>query len=202
MKILLLEDHHLFAMGLNRILVDHYPNLDIRVFHSVKDVPIRQIDLATIDLMISDIEIPNEDVFQLIEDVKVCRFDLPILVLSMHNKLSAILRCQKLGVEGYMLKDDNEILKAVGQILQGKPYYSKKVIETLSILDDENTVILSPREEEIIKWVANGKSNSEMADLLFVSPNTIATHRRNINRKLQLTNPAEITKYYFENYIS
>ena len=75
-------------------------------------------------------------------------------------------------------------------------------MQKLRILEEEDDVRLSPREEEIIKWVAQGKSNAEISDLLFISQNTIATHRKNINRKLKLTNPAEITKYYFENYIS
>ncbi len=201
MKILLLEDHQLFATGLCKLLLDHFPTINIVTLHSVNDVVATAPWLASFDMMISDIEIPNEDVLELLESITDCAEQLPILVLSMHNKLPVIIRCQKLGVRGYMLKDDNEIVKAIELISSGGQYYSPKISETLSIVDDPTSMLLSPREEEIMKCVAQGKNNAEMAEILYISPSTVATHRKNINRKLQLTSPSEVTRYYYENYI-
>jgi DNA-binding NarL/FixJ family response regulator len=201
MKILILDDHSLFSEGLGKILNGHFTGLYLNKFKSIAELKNQKTDFNSYDLFISDIELPGEDIFKLLCSIKLEHPQLPILIISMHNKLSVIKKCKELKVEGYILKDDHElIIKVVENLLSGKEYYSEKVKQTLNILNKKEE-LLTPKEEEIIALLAKGKNNHEIAEKLFISYNTIKTHRKNINRKLGVTSTGEIVKYYFENYI-
>lgn len=201
MKIVILDDHSLFSQGLGEILKDNFENVDLVIYKSISKLTQQNIDFNSCDLLISDIELPGEDIFVFLNYLKSNFPKLPILVISMHNKLSVIRRCKELRIEGYILKDDhNLIIKVVKELTNGGEFYSPKVLKTLDILKIKENV-LTPKEEQIIALLASGKSNQEIADELFISYNTIKTHRKNISRKLQLSTVADLIKYYYENYL-
>ena len=201
MKILILDDHSLFSEGLGKILIDYFTDLILEKFKSITELKNQKVDFNSYDLFISDIELPDEDIFELLSSIKLEQPTLPILIISMHNKLSVIKKCKVLNIEGYILKDDHElIIKVIESLLSGQEYYSEKVKQTLNILKIKEE-LLTPKEEEIIALLAKGKSNNEISEILFVSYNTIKTHRKNINRKLELCTTGEVIKYYFENYV-
>ena len=201
MNILILDDHSLFSNGLGKILVDGFKTVNLNICKSINELNKLNSDFNSYQLFISDIELPGEDVFSLLTSIKLNHPKLPILIITMHNKLSVIKKCKELKIEGYILKDDHKlIIESIQEILSGKEYYSKKVLKTLDILNKKEK-LLTPKEEEIITLIANGKSNHEIANDLSISYNTIKTHRKNINRKLLLNSTADIIKYYFKNYI-
>ncbi len=201
MNILILDDHSLFSNGLGKILVDGFTDVNLNICKSINELNKLNSDFNSYQLFISDIELPGEDVFSLLTSIKLNHPKLPILIITMHNKLSVIKKCKELKIEGYILKDDHKlIIESIQEILSGKEYYSKKVLKTLDILNKKEK-LLTPKEEEIITLIANGKSNHEIANDLSISYNTIKTHRKNINRKLLLNSTADIIKYYFKNYI-
>jgi len=201
MNILILDDHSLFSQGLGKILKDHDEDLKLSIYNNIASLNSGEVDYRDLDIFISDIELPGEDVFELLSKIKSQHPSLPILIISMHNKLSVIKKCKELKIQGYILKDDHElVMEAVEALLDNKDFYSEKVRKTLSILNRKG-YILTPKEEEIISLLANGKNNHEISDILFVSYNTVKSHRKNISRKLELTSNAEIIKYYFENYV-
>jgi len=201
MNILILDDHSLFSNGLGKILVDGFKTVNLNICKSINELNKLNLDFNSYQLFISDIELPGEDVFSLLTSIKLNHPKLPILIITMHNKLSVIKKCKELKIEGYILKDDHKlIIESIQEILSGKEYYSKKVLKTLDILNKKEK-LLTPKEEEIITLIANGKSNHEIANDLSISYNTIKTHRKNINRKLLLNSTADIIKYYFKNYI-
>ncbi len=201
MNILILDDHSLFSNGLGKILVDGFTDVNLNICKSINELNKLNLDFNSYQLFISDIELPGEDVFSLLTSIKLNHPKLPILIITMHNKLSVIKKCKELKIEGYILKDDHKlIIESIQEILSGKEYYSKKVLKTLDILNKKEK-LLTPKEEEIITLIANGKSNHEIANDLSISYNTIKTHRKNINRKLLLNSTADIIKYYFKNYI-
>jgi DNA-binding NarL/FixJ family response regulator len=201
MKIILLDDHSLFAQGLGKILNDNFANLELNSFNSISELSRQNIDYNSCQILISDIELPKEDIFVFLNYIKSNFPKLPVLIVTMHNKLSVIKKCKELGVEGYILKDDHElIIKVVNDLLKGKAFYSPKVMKTLDILKIKEN-ILTPKEEQIISLLASGKSNQDIADELFISYNTIKTHRKNISRKLKLYSVADLIKYYYDNYL-
>ena len=201
MKIIILDDHSLFSEGLGKILKDNFKDIELDIFKSISDLTNARLDFDSYQLLISDIELPGEDVFTLLTSLKSNYTNIPILIISMHNKLSVIKKCKELNIEGYILKDDHEyIMEGINQILVGQEYYSEKVVKTLNILNKKEK-LLTPKEEEIIVLLAKGKSNHDIANEIFISYNTLKTHRKNINRKLQLSTTTDIIKYYYKNYI-
>jgi len=201
MRILILDDHILFAKGISNLLQDKFDKLEVCMFSSIHLLKESSADFSKFDMMISDIELPNENIFDLLAEIKTSHPNLPVLIVSMHNKLSVIKKCKELGVEGYILKDDqNPVSEVVDLILKGKEVYSDKVKETLEILNKKEN-ILTPKEEQIVTLVVQGNSNSEILEKLFVSPNTLKTHKKNIFRKLDINSTAELVKYYYNNYI-
>jgi len=201
MDILILDDHSLFSQGLGKIIKGNYQGLNCHFYTSIASISQAKIDFNSLDFIISDIELPGEDVFEFLSDMKNNYPIVPVLIVSMHNKLSVIRKCKELNIEGYILKDDHDlVLLAIEQILAGEKYYSEKVLETLSILDEKEK-LLTPREEKIIHMLSRAKNNHEIAEKLFISYNTVKTHRKNINRKLGLSKICEIVDYYNENYI-
>ncbi len=201
MKIIILDDHSLFSEGLGKILEDNFKDIKLDIFKSISNLTNASLDFDSYQLLISDIELPGEDVFTLLTSLKSNHTNIPILIISMHNKLSVIKKCKELNIEGYILKDDHEyIMEGINQILSGQEYYSKKVVQTLNILNKKEK-LLTPKEEEIIVLLAKGKSNHDIANEVFISYNTLKTHRKNINRKLQLSTTTDIIKYYYKNYI-
>jgi DNA-binding NarL/FixJ family response regulator len=201
MNILLLDDHSLFSAGLEKILEEYFEGVNLLMFKSIADLSRANLVFKDYDLFITDIELPGEDTFEFLKDTKSRFPSLPILVLSMHNKLSVIKKCKHLKIEGYILKDEHELfVPVVEKLLSGETYYSDKVEETLSILK-LNVKLLTPREEEILAMMADGKTNNQIAEQLFVSYNTIVTHGKNIRGKLKLSSSAKLIRYYFENYL-
>jgi two-component system, NarL family, response regulator NreC len=128
-----------------------------------------------------------------------------VLVLSMYSDEAYVTQMLKAGATGYLLKDsaDVDLLQAVQAVSQGKSFFSPAVARLMS--DDyarqrgENAVdryeSLSDREREIFQLVAEGKTNKEIAALLFISPSTVETHRARIMDKLDLHSAAEIVLY-------
>jgi len=201
LNILILDDHSLFSEGLGEILRKHYKEAIIHKFKSIQELENQKTKIGIYQLIISDIELPGENIFDFLKKIKEECPQIPVLVITMHNKLSVVKKCKQLTIEGYILKDDHElIITAIETLLKKKTYYSKKVQDTYALLDKKEK-LLTPREEEIIKLIANGKNSQKIAEILFISVNTITTHRKNINQKLNISNTGELIKYYYENYI-
>ena len=201
MNIVLLDDHILFSNGINNLLSTKLKGSIIESYSSIESLRARKKGLSSIDILISDLELVDEDIFDFFTELRSYHEKIPILVVSMHNKLSVIKKCLEFNVEGYILKDDTvDIVNIVNLILNGGIFYSDKVKDTLKI--ESNTVCkITPREEEIIMLISKGKSKSDILAQLFISSNTYKTHKKNIFRKLDINSLNELMKYYYDNYI-
>ncbi len=200
-RIVVIDDHTLFLKGLYGILSTEFVNSDIKCFESINDCKRNNIDFNIIDLFISDIELPGEDIFVFLELTKKNHPELPVLVLTMHKKLSVIRKCKNLEISGYLLKDDDDLFtEALHEVIIGKKFYSPR-IEKLYRLYSEQLNSLSPREEEILKMISQGFSNQEMAATLFVSVETVKSHKKNIKLKLGLTELSDLVQYAQDNYL-
>ena len=202
MKAVILDDHQLFTKGIRQMLESIYKNIEITSFCSIKKIIESNFEFDSVDLLISDIGLPGEDVFDFFRNIRKSHSNLPILVISMHNKLSVIKKCKDLLIEGYILKDDATDLKlAIDSILSGNSYYSEKVTETYEILNIKSN-ILTPREEQVLESLSNGLSIEETSSKLAISSHTYKTHLKNIKRKLDISKTNELIVYYFKNYVT
>jgi len=200
-KVIILDDHTLFLKGMDLILRESCDNCDVYAYQSIKKIKEDKLNFNEFSLLISDIELPGEDAFELFTSLKNDYPELPILVVSMHKKHSVIKKCKALNIEGYLLKDEDEQLTiAIEKIINGEEYYSKTVTDFCK--QTKKTLnVLSLREEEIIKLIVKGLSNNEIGEKLFLSTETIKTHKKNIRLKLDVYNNREIIEYAKKNFL-
>jgi len=200
-KIIILDDHTLFLKGMALLLHEYCNNCDILTYQSIKLLKKDRLDLAEFDLLISDIELPEEDTFEFLETLIEKAPTLPILVISMHKKSAIIRHCKDIGIKGYLLKDEDEqLFEAVESIISGGVYYSK-TIQSFCRKTKETFIEISKREEQIIKLISKGVSNNDIATQLFISCETVKTHKRNIKLKLGMESTEEIMIYAKKNYL-
>ena len=212
-KILLADDHAVVRKGLRAILEKELSGCTVI---EASD-GVQAVDLARREepeLAVIDIGMPGlnglEAIRQIIRRSPVIR----ILVLSLHNEEAIVRRAFKYGASGYLLKECavDELVGAVKAIFQGKRYLSAGL--TASFRDavrrrrkkdptshPMDIATLTSRESEVLGLLAEGHNNSAIAEQLFISPETVRTHRKNLMRKLDVHNIAALVKLSLENHL-
>ena len=197
-KIILADDHSIIRVGLVQILKDEYPSIEIKEV-SNGEMLIKEIMLNEYDLVISDLDMPGRSGLEALEQIKLIRPELPVLILSIYPEEIYAVRVLKAGASGYLNKNSapNELISAITRISLGKKYITQEVAEKLIDLKDEKNPheLLSNREFEIFKLLALGKTIPQIAEMLSLAMSTISTHRSRIMEKLHLNTNAELTRY-------
>jgi DNA-binding NarL/FixJ family response regulator len=203
-RIILADDHALFRKGLKRTLEE---DGDIEVLGEAGD-GLELLGLLkkwTPDLIILDISMPNLRGIESIPEVKKLHPDVRILVVTMHGDKQYLYQAMSAGADGYFLKKDTdkELFSAIEKIRRGTIYVSPHFAEELpgnweEVSRQLRKPILTTREIEILKLIADGKSNQEIAGLLFISVYTVQRHRANIMEKLQIRGTAELVRHAIE----
>lgn len=205
LRILIADDHTVVRKGLRQILLDEFPGADIEEVSDGAEL-VKKVMLGKWDVVVSDLSMPGRSGLDALQQIKVSHPDLPVLILSIHPEEQYALRALKSGASGYLSKDTapDELVKAVQKVLLGKKYISQAIAEKLantfssdtSTLPHEN---LSDREFDVMKFLANGKSVSEIAEMLSLSVTTVSTYRARIMTKMNLKSNSDLTKYAIEN---
>ena len=165
------------------------------------------------DLLIVDIMMPKMNGIEVIREVKSELSELKCLVLSAYQEDEYIFASMEAGADGYLLKDTSfdELKVAIKSILQGKSYIGADITKIVldGFLYRKNTPqndnsyttrwdILTKREKEIASKIADGSTNKQIADQLYISIKTVATHRSNIMKKLNISNSSALTAFVIE----
>lgn len=204
-NVLLADDHKIVRHGLKKILEDEFS--EVYVGEASRDNEIfEQLDKSRWDLIILDINMPGKSGLEILKDIKATNPKLPVLILSMYPEEQFALRVMKAGASGYLRKDSapEELVDAVKEILEGRKYISPNVMDILSdVVKKDRSIelseLLSDREYEIFMLIAQGKTVSEIAEILSLSVKTVSTHRTHILEKTRLKNNAEIVMYAVRN---
>lgn len=203
--IVLADDHAMFREGIRRIIERIE---DLSVICEVND-GLELLDVlkgSSPDLIILDISMPNLRGLEAIREIKKFYPKVKVLVLTMHKKKEFIVQALRDGADGFLLKEDagGELVRAVQTIRNGGKYLSpllSSILTSLALEKDEPE-ILTRREKEVLKLVAEGKKTKEIAEALYISPNTVRRHRSNVMEKLKIKRLADLVKYAIsENYI-
>ena len=207
-KILIVEDHTILREGLKALLTT---NPDIEIAGEAGDgrEAICLVEKLDPDLVMMDLSMPRMDGMQAIREIKRRWPKTKILALTAHKTEEYILTTLKAGADGYLLKDATyqEMMTAVRSVLSGKRYLSPGISERVieGYLEGKQTVKvqgawdnLTTREREVLKLIAEGYRNKEIADLLVISPKTVEKHRANLMIKLNFHNVSEVTAYAIE----
>jgi DNA-binding NarL/FixJ family response regulator len=151
------------------------------------------------EMVIVDISMPNLRGLEAIREIKRTYPKVKILVLTMHKKKAFVRQALKDGADGFLLKEDagGELIRAVETIRNGNKYISPLLSDLLAslTLEEEETEVLTRREREVLKLLAEGKRTNEIARALYISPYTVRRHRSNIMEKLGVNNLADLVKY-------
>ena len=205
LRILIADDHTVVRKGLRQILLDEFPTAEIEEVADAEAL-IQKVMTAQWDVVISDLSMPGRSGLDALQQIKVSHPYLPVLILSIHPEEQYALRALKSGAWGYLSKDTapDELVKAVQRVLLGKKYISQAIAEKLAGNFSANALIsphesLSDREFDVMKLLANGKSVSEIAEMLSLSATTLSTYRARILAKMNLKSNSDLTRYAIEN---
>ncbi len=203
MRIVLADDHSLFREGLKSLLQEN-PDIDIIGETGDGRGAVRLCRDLSPDIIIMDVAMPELNGVEATRQiVKECP-GVKIIAVSMHSSRRFVLDMLHAGASGYLLKDCafTELTLAISAVQANQVYLSPSiasvVVEKIAVTGDSKNYVVSkltPREQEILQLLAEGRNSLEIADRLHLSVKTIQTHRRNIMEKLNLHNLAELTKY-------
>ena len=196
--VVLADDHAMFRDGVKKIIermeevtVSAEANDGLELLELLKGL--------RPDLIVLDISMPNLRGLEAIREIKRTYPKVKILVLTMHKKKEFIRQALRDGAEGFILKEDagGELIRAVQTIRNGGTYLSSLLKETLWSLafEKDQKEILTIREKEVLKLLAEGKRTNEIADALYISPYTVRRHRSNIMEKLAIKTLTDLLKY-------
>ena len=203
-RILLADDHEILRAGL-RSLIDKESQL--KVVGEARDGSelLKKLDCISCDLVVLDLSMPNMDGLSAIKNIREEHPKVKILVLTMQKDHEHFKQAMARGAQGYLLKDDayERLILAVKSILKGKKFVSPSVavletdryIRSLDEVETPSLEILSRRENEILKLIAQGLANKGIAAKLKISIRTVEAHRSNLTNKLGIKNTAGIVKY-------
>jgi len=165
------------------------------------------IEKHPIDIIVTDINMPEMDGIELSKKIKDDYPDIKTLILSTHSEISMVQKCIKNGVDGYLLKnaEKEELITALKEIYKGEKYFSQSIKDDYmnSVFTSKKTksslIQLSRRELEVLKLITKEFTALEIAEELFISQNTVNTHRKNLLSKLNAKNTAGLVMYAVQN---
>ena len=204
-RIFIAEDHTILRAGLRAMLSS---NPDYEIIGEAEDgmEAIRGVESNEPDLIILDLSMPRMNGLEAITEIKKISPKTKILVLTIHKTDEYILPVLRAGADGYMLKYDTqvELMTAIKSVLQGKRYLSPGVSQQVveGYLNENKTIkseskwdTLTKREREVLKLIAEGHMNTEIANYLCISKYTVVKHRANLMEKLDMHNVSALTAY-------
>jgi DNA-binding NarL/FixJ family response regulator len=199
-RILIADDHGIVRSGL-RMLLEQQEDIEVVAEASdgvaARDAAIRERP----DLAILDVKMPKLTGLQATREIREQAPDVSVLILSMYDDERYLFEALKAGASGYVLKAqaDVDLLRAVRAVERGEPFLTPEAQQALikDVLGHgaTHTDELTPREQEVVKLVAEAHTNKEIAEILELSEKTVENHRSNAMRKLGMRDRVELVRY-------
>lgn len=202
MKVLIADDHGIVRSGL-RLLLERQPDIEV-IGEAADGAEAREIAVRERpDLAILDVRMPKLTGLQATREIKRQAPEVAVLILSMHDDERYLFEALKAGASGYVLKTqaDADLVEAIRAVERGEPFLTPAAQQTLikDVLErgreDAGDEDLTPREEEIVKLVAEAHTTREIAEILHLSEKTVENHRGNAMRKLGMRDRVELVRY-------
>jgi len=208
-RILIAEDHTILRQGL-RALLESSDHLQVVGDVSTGKEAIRAVAEMAPTLVIIDLSMPGMNGTEAIREIRVRHPDVRIIALTVHKAEEYVRTALKAGADGYVLKDDShaDLMSAVRNVLNGRTYLSPGICTGVISgyvgtsprpSTGASWEVLTHREREVMKLIAEGYKNRQIAHYLSLSTKTVEKHRANLMKKLNLHNAAGITAYAIEN---
>lgn len=211
-KILIADDHPIFIDGI-KSLIDSIEGFTVVDSAENGKVALNKIPECEPDIILMDINMPEMDGVDATRLVKEQYPDVKVIMLTMHDEIRLIKDVLEIGARGYILKNigRDDLIKALETVSSGRPYLDpavqEKMISSLGASEEEakeepNAELvnsITQREMEILQLIALGNTSGEIAKTLFISKNTVETHRKNLLGKLSVKNTAALLKFAYQN---
>jgi DNA-binding NarL/FixJ family response regulator len=203
-RILLADDHALVRQGV-RMILEAQPDLTVVAEAGDGAEAVELVRTVEVDLVVLDVAMPRMTGLQATREITRRREGLPVLILSMHDNEQYFFESLKAGASGYVLKSvaDQDLVDACRAAIRGESFVYPGVMSTLvrSYLERLRRgervpeTVLTDREDEVLKLIAEGQSTREIATALTISPKTVERHRANILAKLGMRDRTQLTRY-------
>jgi DNA-binding NarL/FixJ family response regulator len=202
-RILIADDHALVRQGVKRVL-DHEPDLAVAAEATDGAEAVERALDESIDLAVLDISMPRKTGLQAAQELSRRRPELRTLILSMYENEQFLFEALKAGASGYVLKSgaDDDIVDACRAAMRGQSFLYPSAVHTLvrdfiERADErgQDFDVLTPRELEVLKLIAEGHTSKEIAAMLVISIKTVDKHRTNMLEKLGMRDRVELTRY-------
>ena len=201
MRILVADDHGIVRTGI-KLLLENQPDIDVVAEAADGIEAIEQALAAHPDLCILDVGMPRMTGLQAARGIRAHMPDVRVLMLSMHDDERYLFEALKAGASGYVLKReaDQDLVGAVRAVGRGEAFLTNAAERSIIrawMTDDSSgpAVPLTPREEEVVKLIAEAHTNAQIAELLHLSEKTVESHRANVLRKLGMRDRVELVRY-------
>ena len=201
-KVFIVEDHMVVVEGIRSLLENER---DIEVIGNAENGAfcIRFFQTNTADVILMDINLPDMSGIDLCKVIRENYPGIMVLALSTFNQGTYISKMMESGANGYLLKNAgrHEIIQALHDVVKGKTYLSFEAGQALksAILSNPQQPLLTKREKEILLLITEGLTNIQIGEKLFISIDTVESHRKNLYSKLGVKNTAMLMRYAIEN---
>jgi DNA-binding NarL/FixJ family response regulator len=203
-KVMLVDDHQIILDGLKSLL-ENADEIQVVATANNGNEALNALKLLTVDVILMDIDMPKLNGIDATRQIHEKYKDVKVIMLTMHSESTMIKNLIEIGAHGYLLKNSSkeELLDAIYKVAKGEKYFSSEV--TLSLLHPQKSktsdikIDFTQREIEIIQLLADGLTNKEIGDKLFISHRTVDTHRTNIMKKVGVNNVAGLISFAIKN---
>ncbi|HVN47828.1 MAG TPA: response regulator transcription factor [Bacteroidota bacterium] len=207
-RILIADDHALVRSGLIKLL-EPFKEFVIIGEASDGEEAVAMTKKNQPDVVVIDLSMPKLSGLEATKQICSSMPSVKVLVLTMHDNEEYVYQILKSGANGYMLKDSGreELAAAIRAVAKGEKFFSKKISELVlnaylqkttaphTAMTDDEDLPLTKREKEILYYIAEGLSNAQIAERLFISPRTVDTHRTNIMQKLDIHDAPNLIRF-------
>jgi DNA-binding NarL/FixJ family response regulator len=194
-NVLIVDDHPVVVEGLRKIFCESEGLFSCAIAFTVCECK-KALKVFIPDIVMLDINLPDGNGLDLCKEIHDTLPLCKIIAISSFSERSYIQRMLENGAQGYLLKNssEDEIRQAVNDVLNGKNHFSYEINDILDKTKKQEPVLVTRREHEVLQFIADGLTNQEIADKMFISPLTVDSHRKNLLLKLDAKNTAALVK--------
>lgn len=207
-RVMITDDHSLIREGIKQLL-EFDGSIEVVAEASNGMECLNELEYIIPDVLLLDINMPEMNGLEVLEEIKNRKYQVKVLILTVHNELEYLLKAVDMGVDGYILKDSesSELKKAISTVLSGENYIQASLIPALNNrlanrdIDKDKIDSLTTRELEVLIQVANGMINKEIANNLNISERTVKNHISNIFKKIDVSDRTQAAVFAIKNNI-
>ncbi|MDD3003647.1 response regulator transcription factor [Flavobacterium sp.] len=197
-KIIIAEDHQALIDGIKLSLENENDIEVIGEANNGEDL-IKLVDCLQPDVIITDIRMPKCDGITATRLIKKKHPSIQIIAFSMFDQAEAVKQMQEAGASGYIMKNSSltKLIKAIRTVAENNSFFDTDIIADKSSENNE-FILLSRREKEILRLIGEGKTSNEISEMLFIGKTTVDTHRKNILKKLNIHGKSDLLRFAVE----